>query len=96
MTHSLSFPSFEKVADTFDFKYLHCSNGSEIEKCLKEFFESSDQVLLEVEQRFTDPPSPRLMSKMGPDGKFTTPSLIDMSPALPDDIQAKLKEYKYW
>lgn len=92
----ISFPSFEKVAAAFDFKYIHCTKGSEVEKSLKEFFNLEGQVLLEVEQKELDPYFPRIVSTMGPNGKFTTPSLIDMSPALPDDLLNKIDNCKYW
>lgn len=92
----INFPPFEKVADTFGFKYLHCSKGADVENILKKFFNTEGQVLLEVEQKELDPYFPRIVSTMGPDGKFSTPSLVDMSPMLEQKLQNLIEEYKYW
>lgn len=76
----VSFPDFEKVAQTFNFKYNCCHNNGEIAESLKWLFEEKGNVLLEVLQRLDDPVTPKVMSRMKDDGTFDTPSLEDMAP----------------
>jgi len=42
----ISFPSFEKVADTFGYQYRCCHTNAEVAECLKWLFEQEGQVLL--------------------------------------------------
>lgn len=78
----VSFPDFKKVADTFNYSYICCNNNLEVEDSLKELFRTDGCVLLEVKQRFDDPVSPKIMSRMNEDGRFQTPALHDMAPFL--------------
>lgn len=83
----VSFPSFQEVADLFGFEYMRCRTNGELERVLLEFFKQEGRVLLEVDQRLDDPVSPKLMSKLLPDGSFSAPLLEEMHPFLPDDMQ---------
>ena len=76
----VSFPKFEKIADTFGFEYMICHTNGELAYALKEFFKKSGNVLLEIEQKLDDPVTPKVMSRMNEDGSFATPSLEDMAP----------------
>ena len=76
----VSFPSFEKVADTFGYDYMICHTNKELPAVLNVFFKAKGNVLLEVEQRLDDPFTPKVMSRMNEDGSFSTPSLEDMAP----------------
>jgi acetolactate synthase-1/2/3 large subunit len=78
----VSFPEFKDVAKTFSYAYKSCNNNFEVEKSLKWLFSSNDRMLLEVKQRFDDPVSPKVMSRMKSDGTFSTPALHDMAPFL--------------
>lgn len=80
----ISFPDFEKVADTFGFEYICCHNNGEVEDCVKKFIQSNRRVLLEILQAFDDPVLPRVMSRLDKDGKMLTPALHDMYPFLED------------
>ena len=51
-----------------------------MEEALKDFFSRKGRVLLEVEERFDDPVTPKVSSRMNEDGSFLTPSLEDMAP----------------
>lgn len=86
----VSFPQFKDVAATFGLKYMICRNNGEISKCLQEFFEKSDNILLEVLQRLDDPVSPKVMSRMREDGSFSTPSLEDMAPFISQEEHDQL------
>ena len=76
----VSFPQFRDVAKTFDMDYMICHKNSEMEEALKDFFSRKGRVLLEVEERFDDPVTPKVSSRMNEDGSFLTPSLEDMAP----------------
>lgn len=90
----ISFPSFEKIAETFDFKYMICHSNKEIGNMLSSFFAESGNVLLEIEERLDDPITPKVMSRMNPDGSFSTPSLEDMAPFIPQEEHDKLMLWK--
>lgn len=81
----VSFPAFSKIADAFGYEYYCCHSNREVDDALKWLFESEGQVLLEVKQLLDDPVTPRVMSRMLPDGTFATPALQDMSPFLDQD-----------
>ena len=79
----VSFPDFEKLADTFGFKYRKCSSNRQVEEAVKWLVNSTCRVLLEVEQQFDDPVTPKVMSRLDENGKMLTPALQDMYPFLP-------------
>lgn len=87
----VGFPDFKVVAEAFGFQYFHCANCAELEFTLDEFIHFNGQGFLEVEQLLDDPIIPRIMSKMGKDGKFETPGFTDMFPYLSDTIFETLK-----
>lgn len=76
----ISFPSFEKIADTFGFPYRKCSTNAELGEALEWLYATEGYALLEVSQRLDDPVSPKVMSRQKPDGTFETPALQDMYP----------------
>lgn len=78
----ISFPSLEKVADTFGFAYHCCRCNGEISDSLAWLFEAEEPVILEVEQRINDPVIPKVKSRQLPDGSILTPVLQDMFPFL--------------
>ena len=86
----VSFPDFSDVAKTFGLSYMRCSTNGELYNSLKEFFERKDRVLLEVMQRFDDPITPKVMSRMNEDGSFSTPALDDMAPFISQEEHDKL------
>lgn len=86
----VSFPDFEKVAGIFGFDYRKCSSNEQVEEAVKWMVDSSKRVLLEIEQRFDDPVTPKVMSRLDENGKMLTPALQDMYPFLPEE------EYKEW
>lgn len=83
----ISFPSFKSVADLFGFEYMHCQTNGELKETLEDFYERQGRILLEIDQRLDDPVVPKLMSKLLDDGTFSTPSLEDLSPFLPEEVQ---------
>lgn len=86
----VSFPDFSEVAKTFGLSYMRCSTNGELHDSLKEFFAREDNVLLEIMQRFNDPITPKVMSRMNEDGSFSTPALEDMAPFISQEEHDKL------
>ena len=86
----VSFPDFEKVAELFGFEYLKCCTNEEVENAVVKFTQNSKRMLLEVEQRFDDPVTPKVMSRLDENGKMLTPALHDMYPFLDEDEMEKL------
>lgn len=78
----VSFPDFEKLADTFGFQYMCCNTNQDVEECVKRLCSSEGRVLLEVKQRLDDPVTPKVMSRLDSEGKMLTPALHDMFPFL--------------
>lgn len=86
----VSFPEFAKVAETFDMPYRLCRNNGEIAESLQWLFKQECSAFLEVLQRLDDPVSPKVMSRINPDGTFATPSLEDMAPFITQEEHDKL------
>ncbi len=86
----VSFPDFEKVAETFGYEYRRCSTNAQVEDAVKYLTSSRHRVLLEVEQKFDDPVTPKVMSRLDENGKMLTPALQDMYPFLTDEEYRKL------
>lgn len=76
----LSFPDFEKVAGLFGFSYRKCATNAQLEEMLAWLYSTPGQVLLEVLERFDDPVTPKVMSRLTDDGTYATPALQDMYP----------------
>ena len=86
----VSFPDFAKVAETFGFVYRKCSSNEQVEEAVKWLVDSSKRVLLEIAQRFDDPVTPKVMSRLDENGKMLTPALQDMYPFLPEEEYKEL------
>lgn len=86
----VSFPDFQKLAETFEFKYEKCSTNRDVDEKLKLFFEYNGNIFLEIKQQINNPLIPKVMSRMKKDGTFETPALHDMAPFLPEDEMKEL------
>lgn len=76
----VSFPDFQKVAETFHFGYIKCEKNSDVDDALEEFFQVRGNVILEINELLDDPVIPKLMSRTLSDGSMATPALQDMAP----------------
>lgn len=83
----ISFPSFEDVAKTFGFDFLRCSQCKDLDSIIDVFLKKEGNVMLEIKQKKDDPVTPKIMSRMGENGIFETPSFTDFSPFLTDQEQ---------
>lgn len=86
----VSFPSFSKVADAFGLEYRKCSSNEEVEDAVRWLTNNKSRCLLEIEQRFDDPVTPKVMSRLDENGKMLTPALQDMYPFLEKEEYVKL------
>lgn len=78
----LTFPSFEKVANAFDFPYFSIHNHAELKEKMPLIMATKGrficEVYLDLEQQF----SPKVSSKKLPDGSMVTSPIEDMWPFL--------------
>ena len=95
----VSFPHFDKVADTFEFKFRECHTNAEVDESIKWLVNTDGQVMLLVDELLDDPVVPKVMSRVDENGNFMTPALQDMYPFLPkEEINKfmKLSEDAYY
>ena len=89
----VSFPDFEDVAHTFGREYRICRTNEEVEASVRWLIQSDKPVLLEVCQKFDDPVTPKVMSRLDENGKMQSPALQDMYPFLE---QTELDQLMLW
>lgn len=80
--NGVSFPAFSKIADAFGFRYVKVDALSSMEDGIREALSGNDAVLCEVfldEKQFF---SPKLSSRINPDGTMESPPIDDMFPFL--------------
>lgn len=87
----IDFPSFEKIANAFEFGYIHCKQCKELDEKIDMFINSSGRVILEIDQLIDDPVIPKVVSKMDENGVFITPPLTDMYPYIDENTQKELE-----
>jgi acetolactate synthase-1/2/3 large subunit len=88
----VSFPDFEKVADTFGYPFHECHNNSETGEGIRWLKAQEGSAILLLDERLDDPVTPKVMSRVDENGKFVTPALQDMYPFLPEEEMKKLME----
>lgn len=74
----VSFPNFKKLSDAYDIQYRFIKTHTNMDKIIEEFLNLEGPALLEV---FTDPEEfhePKVVAKLGTDGKFIPGSLHDI------------------
>lgn len=86
----VSFPEFAKIADTFGFEYRKCESNAQVEEAVQWLVNSKKRCLLEIEQKFDDPVTPKVMSRLDENGRMLTPALQDMYPFLPEEDYREL------
>jgi acetolactate synthase-1/2/3 large subunit len=86
----ISFPSFEKLASTFNFDYLKVSNLDALNDDFIEQLNNKNPVLIEIvmdsEQRYF----PRLATAKLGDGTLISPPIEDLDPLIPIDLLENL------
>lgn len=75
----VSFPNFEKLIKAYDLPYMSIRNHHELDSKLDEFLKQKGPFVLEV---FSDPEEfhePKVVAKLGPDGKFIPGTLENIN-----------------
>lgn len=83
--NGLSFPDLEKLSWAYGMRYVKITNADEIEEKVAEALSGNDPVLCEVVVSDKQNFSPKLSSKVLPDGKIVSPPIDDMFPFLERD-----------
>lgn len=81
----LSFPSYEKIATAFGFKYYKAKNNTEMKNVVDEVLKTEGQLFVEI---FTDTNQifePKAATKKMEDGSLKSAALEDLAPFLPKD-----------
>lgn len=90
--NGLSFPNLEKLSWAYGMRYVKIDDSSDIEAKVKEVLEGNDPVLCEVVLSDKQTFSPKLSSKVLPDGKIVSPPIEDMFPFLEREEFDSIKE----
>ena len=90
--NGLSFPDLEKIAAAYGIRFVRISDSSEIEEKTIEALSGNDPVLCEVVLSDKQNFSPKLSSKVLPDGKIVSPPIDDMFPFLDHEEFDAVKE----
>lgn len=78
----VTFPSFEKLSKAFDLPYQKCSSHEELQEKITKTLMTVGPAICEVIVDENIGFSPKLASKILPDGKIVSPALEDLSPFL--------------
>lgn len=90
--NGLSFPDLEKLSWAYGMRYVKIDDSSDVEAKVKEVLEGNDPVLCEVVLSDKQTFSPKLSSKVLPDGKIVSPPIEDMFPFLEREEFDAIKE----
>ena len=80
--NGISFPPFNKLADTFGFKFYKIDNADDITDKVNAAMAEEGPVMIEVVLDETQFFAPKISSKVMPDGKIISPPIDDMFPFL--------------
>lgn len=80
----LSFPSLEKVADTYGLAYYRIHDDSEVEPVARQVLADRRPVLCQVDSSLWFDEIPKSMTVVHPDGSLTSSKLEDLYPFLPE------------
>lgn len=86
----VSFPSFEKLSEAFGFPYYRCGCNIELADSIEWLLAQPSYALLEVAQKYENPPQPRVVSRLRDDGTSEPACLQDMFPFLDGDLITSL------
>ena len=90
--NGLSFPDLEKLSWAYGMRYVKIDDSSDIEVKVQEVLEGNDPVLCEVVLSDKQTFSPKLSSKVLPDGRIVSPPIDDMFPFLEREEFDAIKE----
>ena len=90
----ISFPSFEKIADTFELDFLRISSEELMNEKLPGHLESDRPVLIEIIMSPDQKYFPRLATTKREDGSLISPPLEDLDPKIDLNLLEDLLGYK--
>lgn len=89
--NGISFPDMEKIAYAYGISYVRITSLEQCKDQLQSVLKNDDNMIIEVvvdeKQNF----SPKLSSKIMPDGTIVSPSIDDMYPFLPKEEYEQIK-----
>lgn len=83
--NGVSFPAFDKLADTFGFSYVKIQDLDEADALIQKAIAMDGPVLIEAVVTEKQNFAPKLSSKVLPDGRIVSPPIDDMFPFLDRD-----------
>lgn len=93
--NGLSFPDAEKIAYAYGIPYVKIDDLSEVQDKMNTVFSMNGPVFCEVVVDSNQNFSPKLSSKVQPDGTITSPPLDDMFPFLPKEEYENNKKIEF-
>lgn len=91
----ISFPSFAKLADCYDFPFKSISASDELDSAIDWLLNVEGRAILELAQTETDPILPKLSSKRLDDGSIVSPPIDDLYPFLSKEEYAQC-QFRYF
>lgn len=92
--NGLIFPSVKKIADTYGLSYMCIRRNGDIQSVLKRAFEDQRPVLCEIVGSIHFDEIPKSMTRVNPDGSFSSSTLENLYPYLPEDETSA--NMRYW
>ena len=80
-TRGLLFPSFQKIAKSFDFKYIKLKSKN-ISSQIKKIIKLNKPTIIEINMPPFQELIPRVQNRLNKDGTFLVPKLDDLYPHL--------------
>ena len=81
----ISMPDFSRVAEAFGLPFRRCSTNGELGDSVRWLFSRSGACILELCQKYDNPPCPVIKSRLGENGEPCPVRLHDMAPFLEKD-----------
>tara|TARA_Y100001980_G_C14438738_1_gene225385 strand:- start:311 stop:832 length:522 start_codon:yes stop_codon:yes gene_type:complete len=95
-TSGLTFPSFKKIANAFNFKYFKIKNIKDCNTNIKKIIKYNKAFICEVRIDKNQLFEPRIVSYKDKNGRLRTPPLEEMSPRLSDKVFNETMLIKKW
>ena len=92
----MTFPSFKKIANAFNFKYFKIKNVKDCNKNIKKIIKYNKAFICEVRIDKNQLFEPRIVSYKDKNGMLRTPPLEEMSPRLSDKVFNETMLIKKW
>jgi hypothetical protein len=90
----ISFPSFKKLANIFNFNFNKITNLNELELALKQDLNTTQAVLFEIIMNPDQKYLPRLSTSKLKDGTLVSPPLEDLDPLIPIEVLRDVLEFE--